>query len=556
MTRNIPPFPYEASAYQEKIFDFALHGNGNGVISARAGCGKTSVLTYLAQLVHPREKCVFLAFNKNIAEELTEKLMGLPNVSVYTAHSLGLAMLQRNAERQIEVDEYKYRSFIKTHIFDLTGINEQYLRGGNLEQYIDRIISLVDFARFNRAQTVKEISDVAIKYSVTVNYDECAVVKKCLDWGLSHTDVVDYTDMIWLPVELAIQPRGLQFDWVFHDECQDASLVMFDLIKKTFRRGTRFIAAGDPFQSIYAFAGADECSFENICSEKNTTIFELPISYRCGKSIIRKANTIVPDITACEDAVEGEVREDCPITMIKDGDMVLARNKAPLVMLYGQLLDKDKRAYIKGSDIGNNLIKLLDTVEEEELNASLKKDGVFVQLYKNMFAERDKLMETRGIDFTDATLSAQIMEWYDTITTLEALSKRYFYKEDLITHIRSVFKDDSEGVCLSTIHKAKGLENERVFIICASAMPSALAKRDWEIRQEGNLIYVAYTRAKSLLGFVSEKDLPPSGKAQDPRVILSKLENIEWEINTTLGTDFIPRRYRTNENIQMTKPQH
>lgn len=40
------------------------------------------------------------------------------------------------------------------------------------------------------------------------------------------------------------------------------------------------------------------------------------------------------------------------------------------------------------------------------------------------------------------------------------------------------------GVCLSTVHKAKGLESENVYILCNSSMPSKLAVHDWEKQQE------------------------------------------------------------------------
>ena len=41
-------------------------------------------------------------------------------------------------------------------------------------------------------------------------------------------------------------------------------------------------------------------------------------------------------------------------------------------------------------------------------------------------------------------------------------------------------------------------------------MPSRLAHRDWEIKAEQNLIYVAYSRAKKSLNFISEKEFAPS----------------------------------------------
>ena len=70
--------------------------------------------------------------------------------------------------------------------------------------------------------------------------------------------------------------------------------------------------------------------------------------------------------------------------------------------------------------------------------------------------------------------------------------------------------DNVNSIHLTTIHRAKGLENDTVFILCPSLLPSRLAHKDWEIKAEQNLIYVAYTRAKKSLNFISEKDFPPS----------------------------------------------
>ena len=52
---------------------------------------------------------------------------------------------------------------------------------------------------------------------------------------------------------------------------------------------------------------------------------------------------------------------------------------------------------------------------------------------------------------------------------------------------------------LATVHKAKGLEAPRVFILEPNLMPSPWAKKAWQIEQEGNLQYVAVTRALETL---------------------------------------------------------
>jgi superfamily I DNA/RNA helicase len=281
----------------------------------------------------------------------------------------------------------------------------------------------------------------------------------------------------------------------------------------------------------------------------NTTIFELPISYRCAKNIIKLANNIVPDIVARDEAPDGSVVDNCHIRDIKEGDMVLCRSKAPLVNLYVKLLRKNVNCYIKGQDIGKNLIKELEKINQDNIDVNLETDGVFVRLYDNLFAERNKLIQTKGLDYEDATLSSFIMEKYDTINTLIILAEKCKNKNDLIKHIDEIFKEDSNGVCLSTVHKAKGLEAENVYIICHSSMPSKLAVYDWEKQQEQNIMYVAYTRAKNLLGFISEKEIRPIGSLQDPNEIINELAYIEKKVCTVLGKEPMQKI----ENIDVTR---
>ena len=72
--------------------------------------------------------------------------------------------------------------------------------------------------------------------------------------------------------------------------------------------------------------------------------------------------------------------------------------------------------------------------------------------------------------------------------------------EDLKLKIQSIFSDDIEGIILSTVHKAKGLEADRVFIVRPDLLPMTKNIRSqWERQQENNLTYVAITRARKEL---------------------------------------------------------
>ena len=543
-------------------YGFTLDGNGRFLLGDFTITHNTSTAVASMKLIPKTEKCLFIAFNKSIAEHLNEKLKSRPNCTARTTHSLGNLIVKRNLGSDIELDEYKYRNYVKSNITELTTTNGEIKTRQQVEEYIDNITKLIDYARFNLAQSEREINEIAQKYSIPVSFDECIVTQKCLEWGKTNTETIDYTDMIWLPVELSLKPIGMTYDWVYIDEAQDLSLCSTQLFLKCIKRGGRFVAIGDDLQAINMFAGSSEDAFNFMKNYPNTTLFELPISYRCAKNIIKFANNFVADIFARENAPDGIVAENCHIRDIKEGDMVLCRSKAPLINLYIKLLRKNMNCYIKGQDIGANLIKELEKIDAENLNVDLDNDGVFVRLYDKLFMERNKLMQTRGLDYEDATLSSFIMEKYDEINVLLILAEKYKTKKELIKHINEIFKEDSQGVCLSTIHKAKGLEAENVYILCNSSMPSKLAVHDWEKLQEENLMYVAYTRPKNVLGFISEKEIRPSGSLQDPTQIINELIYIEHRVCAILGKEPMEKLENTDllrfklQNVKQIEDLH
>ena len=534
METNEFDFGFTPSPYQEKIFEFIVHGNGNAVISAKAGSGKTSTCVTAIKLIKPKNKVMFLAFNKSIAEELSQKLKDYPNVEVRTSHSLGFAIIRKNVEGEVELDEFKYRRYIKSNISELTTIDVT-LTKNQLYNYIESICALVDFARFNLAQTAEEVKSLAVKYDVPIFFDECDVVIKVLEWGKTELNSIDYADMVWLPVELSMNARAFQKDFIFIDECQDQSLMSIELFLKCFKRGTRFIAVGDEDQCINTFCGSSEEAFQYMKDYPKTSQFDLPICYRCPKTVVELAKTLVPDIECREDAPKGDIVEKCWTSSLRIGDMVPCRSKAPLLKVYTKLLRKGIQCHIKGQDIGTNLKKLIEEVDIEELNTNLKSDGVFVRLYDNLFEIRNKLMESKGLDYQDATLTNYITNSYDMIKALTVLAENYTTKTELLSHIDEIFDETREGVILSTIHKAKGLEADNVYILCNSSMPSSLAKKEWEKNAEQNLIYVAYTRAKKKLGFISEEEIKPFGISQGEDKILNELSLIENLVCRVLG---------------------
>lgn len=500
---------FEPSEYQKAIFEYIEKGNGHLVVEAAAGSGKTYTIVKSLNYIPSDKRILMSAFNTDIVNELKKKTKGVDNVDVRTLHSLGLMFLRTNHPRkEIEIDAYKYESHIKNYISNYTSINVHRLNVKEYYRYLDNIKKYVDFGRYYLCQTIRDLDFIEQRYGIDTMADEKEVAIGVMEWGKNNISTVDYTDMVWLPNVLFLKPIGLLYDFIMVDECQDMNKAERELILKCFKMGTRLISVGDSQQMLYSFAGGDPDSFNALKSIPNTVCLPLSISYRCAKNIVNFAKKIVPSIEANNDGREGEILENVSLDKVKDGDMILCRNNAPLLQVYNSFLKMGRKAYIRGKDIGNNLKKVVKGTKQKSLNVNCREDGVFVRLYDDLFVLRNKMIENLGIDEASVMKSPPILNKLDIIKALEILSEGINTTDELLEKIESIFSKNNkdEGVALSTIHKAKGLEADNVYIVCKSLMPSKCATMDWEIKQEYNLMYVAYTRAKNKLGFIDEKD--------------------------------------------------
>ena len=508
MARKKKEDNYELSNYQLAIIDFIKNGQGNLVVEAAAGAGKTYTLIKCVEEI-PGDKSVLLtAFNTDIANVLKRKAKDFYNVNVATLHSLGRQMLQRNFPKSpLTLDEFKYKSYLNTNIKSLSSINTYSLSRSEYARYMNNIEAYINFGRAYLCQTVKDLDFIEERYDIDTIADEKEIALDILEYGKNNIDQIDYTDMIWLPNVLFCKPIGMQYDWIILDEAQDLSVCQREIILKCRKINTRMCFFGDAEQSLYSFASSDPESFKRLKEIPNTKSLPLSISYRCAKNIVDFAQKIVPSIECNNDGREGEIKYEVPLSEIKDGDMVLCRNNAPLMQVYVSFIKEGKKCFIRGKDIGLNLKNMIKRTGINVLNKSLQEDGVFARLYDSLFDIINELIGKYHITYSDAVESSMVANRLDMIKALEILSDDINTSEELIEKINNIFSDRKKGgISLSTVHKAKGLEADNVYIACRHLMPSTMAKKDWEIRQEYNLMYVAYTRAKNILGFIDDKE--------------------------------------------------
>ena len=534
---------HNPSKEQQDIFSIIKKGVGKILINAKAGSGKTTTIVESLKYIDNSKTVLLIAHNKKIADELKSRVdRNKETTKIFTYHGLGYRILKEClTSEKLELSEYKYVSYIHKNLDFLSGGALTKLTYNQKKRYKSNINTLVNYARYNKCQVAKEMKGIIKKYGIPVISNECEVVEKILKWGKQNLDTIDFTDMIWLPYELNLHTKKYKSDWIIVDEAQDTSPIQEELFMKCYKRGVRIILVGDEKQCINVWCGSNERMFDEFLQQDYVTKMPLNVSYRCSKAVIEKAQEFVPDITHCEDAIEGSINYETDPMDAKDGDMVLCRNLSPLAKLYADYLREGKKAHIIGSEFTNDMIDKIIDIKYDKINVELTEKGIMSELYKEFFDLCKDLMISNSIDFEDVLASQEALNYYDTIKTIESLSYDINTKEGLIKRFKDVFTDcDNEGVRLSSIHKAKGLEADNVFILCPSLMPSMLAKTKLEKEAERNLEYVAITRAKKTLNYVSEKLYPTEFNVFKDINMIRNLNDISESITDLYENDMVP----------------
>lgn len=487
---------FTPSKYQVAIYDFIQKGHGNAVINAVAGSGKSTTLVNALKLIPSDQSVLFLAFNKSIVEELKIKVGNMPNVTIRTLHSLGASALMK--QLHTDTDRDKYKVWVNTGVKFGNIAPTLELEPEEIDEYKSNIRKLIDLMRVNLCESVADGAELAWKHGLNLYDNEPEIAWKAIQWGKGDVTTIDFTDMIYLPNIMRI--RMPRYDWVLIDECQDLNAAQRGMFLKCIKDGGRFIAVGDPQQAIYGFAGADVLSFNLLKSLPNTVELPLSVCYRCDAEIIKKAQTIVPQIEARDGAPEGVINDKAKMAEIQDGDMILCRNTAPLTNLCMKYIASGVKAYIKGKDIGTNLINMLEKTRRTNIREALN------VLNKELEKIASKVAQKERCDLAEARKSSTYEVYFDKIQAIEVLSEGLTQTRQLVSRIEEIFSDESrKGIVLSTIHKAKGLEADRVFIACPDKLYNKRAMQiAWMAEQERNLVYVAYTRAKHYLGFIAD----------------------------------------------------
>lgn len=503
------------------------------VIRARAGTGKTTTLIEALKVLtagasaltpSPQQQAVwdavalsrghvktiaFVAFNKSIADELRRRVPA--GVDAMTNHGLGNRAVAA-AFPGIKLNEYRADDIIGR----LMGVDSRDLRRlkPGLVPAVKQLVSLckMNLLRGEEDELDTLVDHFDIDMDGVSRTEAFGLVPRVLDAcrDVEADRQMDFNDTIWLPVALRLPVK--KYDILMVDEFQDTNRCQQELVKMA---GRRIVACGDDRQAIYGFAGADSKAMDRFIEEMGATdrgveVIPLTVTRRCGKAIVEEAKRIVPDFEAFGTNPPGEIRRaflktDDPNRagnwygkIVTDGDMVLCRVNAPLVSECFKFIKAGRKANIQGRDVGKGLVSLVEKAKAASVTE-------FVG-WLGRWLDDEQRKEAAKKNPNEAKLVA-IQDRHDCLLCFTDGLGAGDHPQRIVDKINAIFTDDkaAAGIRLSSIHKAKGLEAKRVFLLEpeGAGVPHPMAKKAWAVGQEWNLRYVAITRAIEELVYVS-----------------------------------------------------
>lgn len=493
------------SSYQEEIFKTVKEKNDSIFVKAVAGSGKTTTLIEVSKLIPVQKKVAFLAFNKRIVDELSAKLPR--GVTTRTFHSLGNEAIRGRSKLNQQKLDYLMRDYKS----DLDW---------NMKKYSKEIFRLVGLAKneglipddkrlgISKAGLIPDTSggwrDLCEKHSESLDFGDlnedsilevCSHARHLLIRSIAKKTEFDFDDMIYWPFIFELPIKS--YDVLFVDEAQDISAIQHYFIDKMLKNGGRLIACGDPGQAIYKFRGADSSSIEKLVERYNCVELPLSISYRCPKRVVELAKTLMPYIEAAPHAKEGILERLSYLNerRLIAGDAVLSRTNDLLVKKAIELLNANIKFVYEGEDYTkaiNRLAKKSGATSIVSFESYLDKE--VKKLTSFLDTAHDQVSINRKIDACLVAKAFISVKYPSDVQDLLGQVERFF---DEMKSLKTQNKS-TDRVLLSTVHKAKGLEFERVFIL--KKMPKKSSEKPAPpTGQELNLEYVAVTRAKSEL---------------------------------------------------------
>ena len=482
---------------QQEAFIEALAGSTSNItLEAVAGSGKT--FTLVEGATETKAVGMALAFNKRNQEDLAKRMP--PTIECKTMNALGHQAWQRQLGGRPNLDGNKIRGIISR----MWSFQER-MRTPGLDRFVDllRLHEVVPNGAPFQGRAFRDsdsyFTDLVDNYDIDLEdgVDSEMFFGRARQVLMESIQMawkkeIDFVDQLYMPVvyNAPFTPQPL----VMVDEVQDLSPLQHKMVQRVGRN--RVLAAGDPRQSIYGFAGAMSDSMEHFRKTFQAETLPLTWCFRCPQEVVRVAQKYNPVIESAPSAPHGKVSYMENLNHVEMGDVVLSYRNSALLEAAFNLIARGIGAQLVGSgDLGTQLVKLAKRFEfpRDRFLRGLK-DWTDDQVRDLLAAEK----RNQADRLRDKSACLQII----------LLSSNSKDQADLEESIKKIFALDGTRapVLCSTIHKAKGLEWRRVHAYKFEDNFRGLQFLSPDAAQQRmNMSYVEVTRAQEELFFVSPK---------------------------------------------------
>lgn len=488
---------------QNTFFDALLNYDHHLLVNAVAGSGKTSTMLEGAIRWCRQSKggnVLFLAYGKVIADELAQKIPSGLRMQARTIHSFCWRELSMQCRPRIKMELGRVWRILELCLPRIYGnINSDVVLERELER--EEAVWIASMCRHTMADptlhTVRRLMDFHARECTLPDQGLMRVADaaaRILSAAGEKVDdkppSIDFDDMAWFALRRR-DFRWPRFALVLVDEAQDLNQAQIEVVMRLKAAGARIVAVGDPDQAIFGWRGALPSAMDILQRRLQAQELPLSVTWRCPAMHVRHVSSIVNRIEARPDAPEGVIRrwhyEDA-LNEMQAGDLVVGRTNAQVIEQLISFIRQGRPCTMLGTEFGSEMIGFIKRFRAKELPLLRNRAGVWGD------AQKRKLQDPQRIQAVD-----------DKLMCLNLLANLVESIEELNELVTRVFSDTANAVRFSTVHRAKGLEADRV-MICPGPL-TLPAKQMWQRRQERNLRYVALTRARSELYLTADPDI-------------------------------------------------
>ncbi|WP_369215033.1 ATP-dependent DNA helicase UvrD2 [Streptomyces flavofungini] len=372
--------------------------------------------------------------------------------------------------------------------------------------------------------------------------------------------VIDFEDVLLLAVgilqdrhDIAEQVRA-QYQHFVVDEYQDVSPLQQRLLELWLGDRDSLCVVGDASQTIYSFTGATPDHLLNFRTRHpGATVVKLVRDYRSTPQVVHLANGLLSQARGraadhrlelisqrdpgtepvyteyADEPAEAEGAARRIRALLADGVpaseiAILFRTNSQTEIYEQALADANVPYQLRGAE------RFFERTEVREAGAALRGAARFggndalLDDVVDLPSQVRAVLSTKGWTSEPPAGSGAVRDRWESLAALVRLAEDFTRAAPQATLADLVAELDEranaqhaptvEGVTLASLHAAKGLEWDAVFLVglAEGMMPITYAKTDEQIEEERRLLYVGVTRARVHLGLSWSLSRSPGGR--------------------------------------------